>query len=51
MLLNFNQAIEVCKLLGKVGDVLARKLLIYDALAGECARTHSYYVHYLHFPH
>jgi len=29
------QAVEVCKLLGGVGDVLSKKLLIFDALAGE----------------
>mgnify|MGYP006306266833 CR=1 FL=1 len=33
------QAVEVCKLLGRVGDVLVKKLLLYDALSGECCCT------------
>jgi hypothetical protein len=29
------QSLEVIKVLGGIGDVMARKLLIFDALAGE----------------
>lgn len=32
--LSLMQAIEVCKVLGGVGDVLSKKLMVFDALAG-----------------
>ena len=31
------QALEAVKVVGGVGDVLAQKLLIFDALAGVCS--------------
>jgi len=36
------QAIEVCKVLGGVGDVLAKKLIVFDALAGAHGFTDTF---------